>query len=201
MFQSFVPLGAGQGAGPSLDAARRQLEQDIRAFGASHPATQNSRYNYAEAISDTDPQEAERLHREVLRFKQQTHGPGSVAAGTSYNSLGSLLRKRGGLQEAEEMLRKAVEIREAHPAEWFDAAVSRDELACVLQAAGRADEARQMRLKAGPDRLICSHAPCSKTARQALKACIRCTAIWYCDKGCQRADWPAHKQVCARQPS
>lgn len=126
-------------------------------------------------------QEAERLHRQVLAAKEATHGPDSVAAGTSLNSLGVLLRKRGSLEEAEALLRRALTIREARPREAFDAAVTRDELACCLQAADRAAEAREARLRAGPAGLVCSNARCSKTPAQAgapLKACSRCWAIW-----------------------
>jgi len=51
----------------------------------------------------------------VLAFKQRTHGPRSIATGTSLNSLGSLLRKQGAMEEAERLLREALAIREAHP--------------------------------------------------------------------------------------
>lgn len=146
------------------------------------------------------PQESERLHREVLAWKERTYGPRDIRTCTTVNSLGSLLRKRGELAEAETLLRRAMEVREAHPQERFDAAVSRDELACTLQAAGRTAEAREVRLRAGPDGLICSNARCSKTPRQAgapLRCCSRCHAIWYCGPTCQRADWANnHKRVC-----
>ena len=148
-------------------------------------------------------QEAERLHREVLAVKLATLGASSVSTGTTYNSLGRLLKQRGALEEAETMLRAALQIREARPAESHDAAITRDELGCVLQAAGRTAEAREMRLRRGRDGLICSNPPCSKSARQAgapLKACARCGAVWYCGRDCQHADWAAsHKRVCTAQ--
>lgn len=143
-------------------------------------------------------QEAERLHRQVLAAKERCFGPQDIRTATTLNSLGALLRKRGELQEAETLLRRAVEIREAAPGEAFDAAVSRDELGCVLQAAGRPAEAREMRLRAGTAGLICSYAPCSKTAQQAgvpLRACSRCRCFWYCGPSCQRGDRGHHKRV------
>ena len=138
-------------------------------------------------------QEAERLHRQVLAWKEASAGPESVAAGTSLNSLGVLARRRGALAEAEALLRRALAIREAqpHPRDAFDASVTRDELGCCLQAAGRAAEAREVRLRRGPAGLVCSHARCSKTPAQAgapLKACTRCWAI-----GCAPA-WATARQ-------
>lgn len=149
-------------------------------------------------------QESERLHREVLAYKERAYGPRDIRTCTTVNSLGSLLRKRGQLQEAEALLWRAMEVREAHPREAFDAAVSRDELACTLQAAGRTAEAREVRLRAGQSGLICSHAPCSKTPQQAgapLRCCSRCHAIWYCGPRCQRGDWANHKRVCRAEPA
>jgi hypothetical protein len=157
-----------------VEQARRQYEQDRAAFGESAIPTQLSKHNLAEALTDPDPAESERLHREVLAFKERVYGPRDIRTCTTVNSLGSLLRKRGQLEEAEVLLRRAMEVREAHPREAFDAAVSRDELACTLHTAGRTAEARQVRLRAGLNGLICSHAPCSKTPRQAG---ARCAAV------------------------
>ena len=140
----------------------------------------------------------------MLAYKERVYGPRDIRTCTTVNSLGSLLRKRGQLDEAETLLRRAMEVREAHPRESFDAAVSRDELACTLQAAGRTAEAREVRMRAGLTGLICSHAPCSKTPRQAgapLRCCTRCRAIWYCGPACQRADWRNHKRVCRAEPA
>ncbi|KAL4422739.1 hypothetical protein ABPG75_008936 [Micractinium tetrahymenae] len=194
----------GLAAGPGLSRARQQYEQescaDRAAFGENDPRTQLSKHNLAEALTDSDPAEAERLHRELLAFRERAFGPENTRTAITLNSLGSLCRKRGALEEAEALLRRALAVREAAPGEAFDAAVTRDELACVLQAAGRKDEARAVRLRAGTQGLICSHAPCSKTAGQAgapLKECARCHAIWYCSPACQRADWTAnHRAVC-----
>ncbi|PSC76970.1 sodium phosphate symporter [Micractinium conductrix] len=126
----------------------------------------NSRYNYAESLTDTNPQEAERLHRQVLVFKQRYYGLTTVYVGTSLNSLGSLLRKRGEWQEAETLLRRALAIREGVPAEWFDAAVTRDELGCLLQATGRVGEAREE----------CQRADWS--AHKLIFACATCLSVF-----------------------
>jgi len=46
--------------------------------------------------------------------------------------------------------------------------------------------------------LTCNN--CGKSAEDLLK-CGGCQATKYCDKHCQRKDWPLHKQVCHRPPS
>ena len=39
---------------------------------------------------------------------------------------------------------------------------------------------------------------CGKTS--GLSKCSRCCVISYCSRDCQKADWPAHKQVCIPAP-
>lgn len=118
------------------------------------------------------------------------------------NGLGSLLRKQPGrIEEAIPFLEAALRVRESIPGQEMDAAVTRDELGCCLQALGRHAEARAMRLRKGEAGLICSNEPCSKTAKRAgvrqLLLCGRCRSIWYCSAACQKADWKQnHKAVC-----
>lgn len=122
-------------------------------------------------------QESERQHRLVLAAKEASLGASHVSTGITLNSLGTLVRKHGQLAEAETLLRRALDIREELSPTSLDAAVTRDELGCVLQAAGRHAEAREMRLRAGHDALACCYAPCSKLQSQAgtpHKACVRC---------------------------
>ena len=145
--------------------------------------------------------QTEKLHREVLEAKLNMHGRTSITVGITQNALGSILRKKGKLDEAVPFLEAALKVREATRGEETDAAITRDELACCLQAQGRREEARAMRLRGGQAALICSNEPCSQTARAAgvskLRMCSRCNAIWYCSAACQRADWKQqHKAVC-----
>ncbi|KAG6368359.1 hypothetical protein INS49_002564 [Diaporthe citri] len=37
---------------------------------------------------------------------------------------------------------------------------------------------------------------CGKSDRVEL--CSRCKGVWYCDKKCQKADWPCHKLLCSK---
>ena len=32
--------------------------------------------------------------------------------------------------------------------------------------------------------------------RTVLKCCIKCQAVQYCSKSCQKQDWKQHKQIC-----
>jgi hypothetical protein len=52
---------------------------------------------------------------------------------------------------------------------------------------------------AAQQRRICD--ACGKFAEK-LSICSRCRNRWYCSKGCQGGDWPAHKKNCGdRAPS
>lgn len=32
----------------------------------------------------------------------------------------------------------------------------------------------------------------------SVELCSRCKGVWYCDKKCQKADWPCHKLLCSK---
>lgn len=98
------------------------------------------------------------LHREALELKLRAFGEESVQAAMSFNALGYTYLKMGPskLDLAEENLRKALRVRndrafgglEMGPR--IDAAVSRDNVARLLEARGKMGEARDMRLKGSP---------------------------------------------------
>ena len=64
------------------------------------------------------------------------------------------------------------------------------------------ETSRSLRAVGGPDlrqqqMYICTH--CATAKRRVtgkLLQCGRCRAAWYCDKQCQRKDWPEHKGIC-----
>lgn len=37
---------------------------------------------------------------------------------------------------------------------------------------------------------------CCTCSAPAHRTCIKCNMVYYCDRKCQLADWPAHKQRC-----
>ncbi|KAL4443335.1 hypothetical protein ABPG75_011072 [Micractinium tetrahymenae] len=44
-----------------------------------------------------------------------------------------------------------------------------------------------------------AHCSCGTSADEApMQSCAKCRIARYCSKQCQRADWPQHRQVCAK---
>ena len=64
------------------------------------------------------------------------------------------------------------------------------------------ETSRSLREGGGPDlrqhqMYICAY--CARAKRRVtgkLLQCGRCRAAWYCDKQCQKEDWPEHKGIC-----
>jgi tetratricopeptide (TPR) repeat protein len=113
--------------------------------------------NRAHALSNQgDYAGAEALYKEALVIKENSFGPDSIQAALTRNSLGEQQLRLGKLDDAEENLRKAVEIRNAQKA-GFDAAVSRENLAQVLEAKGDLVGAKAMRASGAPNEISCGN--------------------------------------------
>ncbi|KIO16898.1 hypothetical protein M407DRAFT_85498 [Tulasnella calospora MUT 4182] len=144
-----------------------------------------------------DDEDSEQRHRQALELKVANFGTDSVNTAFSYNALGEALLRNDKLAEAEEVLIKAIVIREVKgPA--FDAAVSRENLACVCEAQGRWAQAKDMRTR-NRENMVCSHYKCPGTTflMDELKKCSLCKATYYCSIKCQVTDWKArHKRFC-----
>ena len=99
---------------------------------------------------------AERLHKQALEMKEQAHGPNSIQAALSLNALGEVQSLQGKFREAEVNLRRAVTIRNS-AGNAFDGAVSRENLAQVLETSGKFSEAKEIRDFGRPDKLSCGN--------------------------------------------
>ena len=106
----------------------------------------NNRANQAEEVGEVD--EAIALHREALALKIRAFSEASVQAGISFNGLG----EAGRLPEAEEVLLKALKVREEKShgglgmGPRLDAAATRDNLARLREAQGNFEDARTIRM-------------------------------------------------------
>lgn len=99
---------------------------------------------------------AERLHLEALAIKEQHMGVNSVATALTRNALGELYMKLNRLDDAELNFRKAIEIRNS-AGPLFDAAVSRENLAQLMEVRGDLKLAKDTRLVGDPDNMVCGH--------------------------------------------
>lgn len=103
-----------------------------------------------------------RLHAEALEARIRLHGELSIPAAISFNNLGEMFLAAGRLDEAADMLTKALVVRDDREFGGMaigtpnDAAASRDNMARVLEARGNFSGAREMRIKgAYKGRMMC----------------------------------------------
>lgn len=90
------------------------------------------------------------LEKEIITIDRKVFGKRSSSIAVSYNKLGEIYCEMGMFSDAEEPLRKAVEIREAL-AENFETAMSRrDNLARVYEWKGDMKAAQEMRMRGRP---------------------------------------------------
>lgn len=115
---------------------------------------------------------AEKLHKEALQLKIRGFGDESIQAAISFNTLGVTYLKMGPskLDQAEDNLKKALRIRDYRASGGLergsaqDAAVTRDNMAQVLEARGKMAEAREMRLRgAKKNEIVCGCVEVSNT--------------------------------------
>ncbi|CAI5745357.1 unnamed protein product [Peronospora destructor] len=146
-------------------------------------------------------QEAERLLRDVLS-RQPRAGFDELAVALTQNELGRVLRHLGALDEALELLTKALDVRDrADEAAGSrialrDGNLTRNEIAKVYEAMGDCTKALEIR---EPGKRICSNEACEAFHYMdgELLACSRCKCVFYCSKTCQRHDWTTrHKLLC-----
>lgn len=93
---------------------------------------------------------AEQKHLLALELKERDFGRDDIRVALTLNSLGETQLKLNKLDEAEANLRRAVAIREAFDKRGLDAAVSRENLAQVLEAKHNLPEAKETRMRGNP---------------------------------------------------
>lgn len=116
------------------------------------------------ALKRGDFARAEKLHKEALKLKVWGFGDESIQAAISYNGLGGTYLKMGPskLDQAENSFKKALRIVDYREFGGLgkgsaqDAAMTRDNMAQLLEARGKMTEAKEMRLKgAKKGEIIC----------------------------------------------
>ncbi|KAA1471499.1 hypothetical protein DENSPDRAFT_837502 [Dentipellis sp. KUC8613] len=142
---------------------------------------------------------AESAYLRAIEVKESGFGPGNKSTAVSQNTLGELYIKMDRLSEAEEMLQRALKIRnETGPQ--FDAAVTRENLGHLYEKQGDLLKAKEIRLQgASQGAMACGNFYCPKQIfeRKDLQNCGRCRAVFYCSKPCQTADWKGrHREYC-----
>ena len=169
----------------NLPAYMAQME----AVGYNNEGQQLSRQRrYEEALV---------LFKKALALKLGAFGSHSIQAALSYNALGECYMNLKQYDLARENLLLALSYRETD-GETLDTRVTRDNLGRLCEELGDREGARKHR-KNGKN--YCAYLTCPSPKpkhKQTFKGCARCTSIFYCSVGCQRADWKRHKQYCEK---
>ncbi|CAG8961395.1 hypothetical protein HYFRA_00013343 [Hymenoscyphus fraxineus] len=140
---------------------------------------------------------AAELHARALDLKIIGFGADTVATAISYNGLGGVLTRLGRLDEADEMLTKALAIRERQGPR-FDLAITREYIGALREVQDRRKDAIEIRKKGaeGGKKEMC---PGQMFALSELKTCGGCGAPNYCSVDCQKRDWKErHKVLCGK---
>jgi len=180
--------------GVHIQAATPAMARNLGAFEINNQALQLEQSG--------DLAGAEKLYLKALKMKEEAFGRDSIQAALTLNALGEAQLKMKKLDEAEKNLRRAVAIRNANSILGMDAAVSRENLAQVLEAKGELLQARGMRMVGMPQAVVCGHYDCPRTKYSTLPAdqfqwCSQCHCVLYCSKECQKIDWKRrHKHSC-----
>ncbi|KAI0532372.1 hypothetical protein GGR58DRAFT_490551 [Xylaria digitata] len=172
------------------------LAANTTAIYKSNAASQRMKMGlYEESIS---------LHREALTLKLQAYPESSVQVAVTYNGMGEAFLRAGRLDEDDEVLSKALEVRE-RDGTYMDAATTRENVGALREAQNRFQDARDVRLRGAEKGMVCSNEHCLKTImvpRSQLSTCAACRAPFYCSKGCQKRDWnDRHKPLCKARTS
>ncbi|KAH8165738.1 hypothetical protein CIB48_g2528 [Xylaria polymorpha] len=97
------------------------------------------------------------LHREALEMKLRAYPESSIQVAITYNGLGEAFLRAGRLEEADEVLHKALIIRERDGPD-LDAAATRENIGALREAQGRFPEARDVRLRGAEEgHMLCSN--------------------------------------------
>ncbi|KIJ37727.1 hypothetical protein M422DRAFT_781615 [Sphaerobolus stellatus SS14] len=141
---------------------------------------------------------AEVLHKKALKIKERAHGPDATQTALTLNALGEVQYELGKYDEAETNLRRAVTIRNGSAANSLDAAVSRENLAQVLEAKGHLREAKETRDSGKPNSIACGHSYCPGATFNfsQLQACPKCHCVYYCSAKCKQSDSARHTPFC-----
>ena len=197
------------------------LAQRTEILGAEHPETLTSKTNLADCVQWCGELErAEQLHREVLRSRRRVLGDAHCDTLSSGMLLcGALIAQNKG-EEAESVIRAVIAIIDARTDMPNDKAAAHSLLAIAMSSQRKYADARE-RMKAvvrmcadayGDDdmhtREACElvrhmdsvelQATCVRCGAPARSACAQCGKTLYCSRGCQRADWRAHKPACTK---
>lgn len=104
---------------------------------------------------------AARVHRQALEHKLTTLGPGHISTAVSYNALGEALTHLGELDEAEENIKKALQIA-INVSSRSDEGFYHENLAMVYETKGDLVKAGETRHMNAPDKYVCSYYKASR---------------------------------------
>ena len=200
------------------DAEAEQMQRDVlgaqkRVLGAEHPATLTNASNLAMSLSDQGQHtEAEQMLHATLASSQRMLGP----AHTTTLRISSCLKAvRARIRAAPSTRTQAAAPAALTAARPLPAGMRVLVQQLIAKPEHNGKLARVLSLDAHTDRYVVAleggkelllkaecvaRAECAAVGcalEEASNVCSRCKAVRYCSRECQRADWQAHKGVCA----